>query len=89
MPRVEFTSHLARHVDCPPVEAEASSLSELLDAAFELSPRLAGHILDDQNRIRQHVAIFVDNRLLRDRDSWDVPLQSDSQVFVMQALSGG
>lgn len=89
MPRIEFTSHLKRHVVCPTVEVEATSLRVALRLVFDTNPALRGYVLDDQHHIRQHVAVFVDNQLLRDRVDWDIPLRPDSQVYVMQALSGG
>ena len=89
MPTIEFTSHLAQHLDCDAQSVEADSLSEALHAVFERYPRLRGYLLDDQDCIRKHVSIFVDNHMLRDRQSWDVPLRPDSVVYVMQALSGG
>lgn len=89
MPRIEFTSHLRRHVNCPAVEVEAVSLRGALEQVFAQNPALRGYVLDDLSHIRQHVAVFVDNQLLGDRARWDVPLRADSQVYVMQALSGG
>ena len=86
---IEFTKHLLRHVDCGGLTVEAASLKPALEAAFAAYPRLRGYIVDDQDCIRQHVAVFVDNQLLRDRQSWDIPLQPESEVYVMQALSGG
>lgn len=89
MPWIEFTSHLARHVEAPAREVAAASLREALEQIFSDSPRLRSYILDDQGQVRQHVAVFVDSVLLRDRVHWDVPLRNDSRVYVMQALSGG
>ncbi|MFV0445362.1 MAG: MoaD/ThiS family protein [Planctomycetaceae bacterium] len=89
MPRIEFTSQLRKHVDCPPAEVAAASLRPALESLFAANPALRGYVLDDQHAIRQHVAIWVDNRLITNRTSWDVPLQPDSEVYVMQALSGG
>ena len=89
MAHIEFTPHLARHVDCPPREIEEGSLRAALEQVFQQQPRLRGYILEDHGAIRQHVAVFVDGVLLHDRVHWDVPLQPDSRVYVMQALSGG
>lgn len=89
MPRIEFTSHLARHLKVSGVDVAPLSLQAAMDDAFQQEPKLRGYILDDQNAIRQHVAFFVDGVLLRDREQWDVPLKAESQVYVMQALSGG
>lgn len=89
MPRFEFTPHLARHIDCPPASVSAATLQEGFDRVFARNPRLRGYVLDDQGRIRQHVAVFVDNQLIRDRSRLDIPLAPSSEIYVMQALSGG
>lgn len=89
MPRIEFTPHLSRHLDCPPLDVQAETLAGALGEVFAANPRLQGYVLEDQGTIRQHVAIFVDNELIRDRVHWDMPLRPDSRVYVMQALSGG
>jgi molybdopterin converting factor small subunit len=90
MPHIEFTSQLAQHVDCPPgQEIDADTLGEALDSLFEQYPRLRDYVLDAEGAIRQHIAVFVDGEMLRQRESLDVPLADRSEVFVMQALSGG
>lgn len=89
MPTIEFTPHLKRHLDCPDGQASGETLADALEHVFRNHPRLRGYLLDDQGAIRQHVAIFVDNRLVRDRSRLDIALRSDSKIHVMQALSGG
>jgi hypothetical protein len=89
MPRFQFTPHLARHLSCPPADIEAATLRDGLEQVFAENPKLRSYLLDDQGVIRQHVAVFVDNELLRDRRNLDVPLKPGSEVYVMQALSGG
>ncbi|MCA9055483.1 MAG: MoaD/ThiS family protein [Planctomycetaceae bacterium] len=89
MPRIEFTAQLQKHVASPGVDVAADSLKPALEVVFDANPALRGYVLDDQQAIRQHVAVWVDNRLVTDRIQWDVPLRPDSQVYVMQALSGG
>ncbi|MCA8997862.1 MAG: MoaD/ThiS family protein [Planctomycetaceae bacterium] len=89
LPTVHFTSHLKLHVDCPSVDVSGESLSEVLNSVFEDNPRLRGYILDDQGRIRQHVIVFLDNEPIRERTNWDRPVTPNSEVYVLQALSGG
>jgi molybdopterin synthase sulfur carrier subunit len=86
MPALHFTPQLRRFVDTPQLECEAVRLAPLLEAAFALNPRLRGYVLDDQGMLRPHVAVFVDGRRTLDLQA---PLQADSQVHVLQALSGG
>ena len=52
-------------------------------------PRLQDYVMDGQGKIRQHIAVFVDGEMLQNRDDLAVPLDDRSEVFVMQALSGG
>ena len=53
---------------------------------FELEPLLRGYVLDDQSKIRKHVNIFLDSTLVTDLNTH---VREDSEVFIMQALSGG
>ena len=89
MPRIVFTQQLRRFTDAPELDAPAATLRELLDAAFALNPLLRGYVLDDQGHLRGNVAVFVDGRRCTERVRLDDPLQPDSRVHVMQALSGG
>lgn len=89
MPKIEFTPQLTRHVECPPLVVQATTLREALDCAFEANEGLRGYIVDDQGAIRKHVAVFVNNQLVRDRQNIDFKLDKDAEIYVMQALSGG
>ncbi len=89
MVEVRFTSQLRRFTDTPEVRCAAATLRGALEAAFAVNPRLRGYVLDDQGQVRPHVAIFVDGRRCADRAAQRDPLQPDSRVHVMQALSGG
>ena len=89
MALIEFTPQLRRFVDTPLVDTPAARLSEGLDAAFEINPRLRGYILDDQGHLRPNVVIFIDGRRARDLRGLTDPLRPDSRVHVLQALSGG
>jgi sulfur-carrier protein len=86
VPRVVFTSHLQRFVECPEHEVGGDSLRSALAQVFAGNPRLREYILDDQGRLRKHVIVFVDGR--RTRELGDA-VTSGSQIHVLQALSGG
>jgi molybdopterin synthase sulfur carrier subunit len=85
MPKVVFTSNLKRHIDAPPSEVSGATVGDVLDAVFVDNPRLRGYVLDDQDRIRHHVVVFVDG----ERADLGDRVSESSEVFVLQALSGG
>ena len=89
MPRVTFTPNLRQHLEAPPREVAGGTVSEALDAVFAENPRLRGYVLDDQGRLRKHVVVFVNGEMIHDRLRLSDPLEPESDVFVMQALSGG
>jgi len=86
---VHFTSHLQSFVNCEPVEVVGETVGQALDAALAGRDQLRTYILDDQNRLRRHVMIFVDGQMIVDRLGLSDPVKSDSEVYIMQALSGG
>ncbi len=89
MARVVFTSHLQRHVDCPERVVAATTLAAALDEVFALQPKARDYVLDEQGHVRKHIFIFIDGRRILERERLDVPLASGSEVYVMQALTGG
>ncbi len=89
MPLVEFTPNLARQTSTASCRVDGGTVAEALEAVFDKLPTLRSYVLDDQGAVRPHVVIFVNGSSLRDRQGLTDPLASDSEVFVMQALSGG
>jgi molybdopterin converting factor small subunit len=89
MPVVHFTANLQRHVACPSITVEGTTVAEALAAVFDSNPRARGYVLDEHGGVRKHMNVFVDGRQIRDRASLCDPVESDSEIWVMQALSGG
>jgi hypothetical protein len=89
MPVVAFTPNLKRHLDAPDVVVDSGTVAEALEAVFERNPRLRSYIVDEQGRLRQHVAVFIGGELVRDRLGLTDLVKEHQEVFVMQALSGG
>ena len=88
MAKVHFTAHL-KHVAPPePVEAAGATVADILSDVFARHPAVRGYVLDDQDRIRLHIAVFVDGTHVR-RNILATPVGTDSEVYVLQALSGG
>ena len=89
MARVEFTAQLQRFTVTPKLDVAATTLRDALEAAFAANPRLRGYVLDEQAHVRKHVVVYVDGLRLENSAELNHPLQPDSRVFVLQALSGG
>ena len=64
-------------------------LLDVLDAVSRDYPRLKPYVLDEQGRVRKHVAIFIDGELRRGQAALELALTPASEIYVMQALSGG
>lgn len=89
MPLVEFTPNLTSQTEAPPCQVDGGTVAETLAAVFVRHPRLRGYVLDDQGALRPHVVVFVDGTTVRDRRLLSDPVIPESEIFVMQALSGG
>jgi hypothetical protein len=89
MATVHFTSNLRRHVDCPSLQVNATKVHEALAQAFARNERLKTYVLDDQGHLRKHMRILVDGQAIKDLATFNDAVQPSSQIWVMQALSGG
>lgn len=89
MPTIHLTKHLRRVAPAGPVSVAAGTLGAALDAYFNAAPAARAYILDDQGRLRRHVAVFIDGELLLDKSNLSLPVQAETEIYVMQALSGG
>jgi sulfur-carrier protein len=89
VPRVVFTANLQRHVASPTVEVPGATVREALDRVFAAAPALRSYVLDDQGRLRKHMSVFLDGEQVQDRAGLSDRLRADSEIYVMQALSGG
>jgi sulfur-carrier protein len=89
MATVRFTQNIQRHVACPTREVTGSNLRAVLDAYFRDNEKARGYVLDEQGKIRQHMVVFIDGEMTRDRDTLSDPVQSSSIIDVIQSLSGG
>lgn len=89
MCRIAFAPSIQRHVPIAERELTADTLSGALETVFAEAPKLRGYLLDDQGGLRRHLTIFIDGLRLRDRARLSDALAADSDVYVVQALSGG
>jgi molybdopterin synthase sulfur carrier subunit len=90
MPTVKFTYALKRFFpSLADLDKEAEDLPALINAVDNDFPGLKKYVLDEQGALRKHVNIFIDGELIKDRQQLSDSFHQDSEVFIMQALSGG
>jgi molybdopterin synthase sulfur carrier subunit len=87
--RIAFTRHLEAVGPTDPVVAQGATLGEALEALAADYPRLSSYVLDDQGRVRKHIAIFVDGSLHPRETALSLPMSGVGEIYVFQALSGG
>ena len=71
------------------MDAEGATVREVLVQVFARQDRLGAYVLDDQGALRKHMTILVDGRRIGDLEKLSDPVTPESEVWVMQALSGG
>jgi molybdopterin synthase sulfur carrier subunit len=89
VPRVVFTSNLQRHVACPERDVSGATVAQALAAVFAESPQVREYVLDEQGHVRKHVSIYVDGQRIADREHLTDAISPLSEIYVLQALSGG
>jgi sulfur-carrier protein len=89
MSRVVFTSNLQRYVPCPECDVAAGTVGGALEQVFRDNPPLRDYVLDEQGHLRRHVTVFIDGRRIVDRRRLSDPVKPQSEIYVLQALSGG
>lgn len=68
------------------VEAGGETLDALLVDLDRRHPGIRFRIIDEQDRIRRHIRIFVNRRQVRELG---LALRASDRVQILQALSGG
>lgn len=89
MATLGFTPNLMRHLDTAPAQVEGSSVAEVLHNYFQTNPRMRGYILDDQGALRKHVAVFINQEMIRDPQGLSDEVGAEDHLFIVQALAGG
>jgi molybdopterin converting factor small subunit len=87
MPRVAIPSPLFSYTGgAAEVRAEGSTLDQVLRALDRRYPGIRFRVVDEQDRIREHVRMWVSGRLAK---GLDVPVGETDEVMIVAALSGG
>lgn len=89
MPRVAFTTHLRKVAPTRQVEVAGDCLGAALEPVFADFPKLRAYVVDEQNRLRKHVVIFLNGERLATGDWPHRAVTKTDEIYVLQALSGG
>lgn len=68
------------------VEAEGSSLREVLDHLEQGYPGIRFRMIDEQDQIREHIHIFIGQQMAH---SLEEAIPVGQEVMIVAALSGG
>lgn len=90
MSQIEFSLQLAEHVGCPAKgELKVGVLQDGLAIWFEEYPKLKEYLLDSDGNLRRHLSLFLNGEMVISTEALDLVIDDKSELFVMQAISGG
>jgi len=90
MPTVKFTYALKRFFPkLKDIPAHGNSLPEIFKEIETNYPGISSYVLDERGSLRKHVNIFIDGTIIDDREKLSDAVSSNSEIYIIQALSGG
>lgn len=84
--KVLIPGALRSYTESGETEAEGETLGEALIDLDRRYPGIRFRMIDEQDRIRRHIRIFVNGEQASDLS---LPLARRDEVVIVQALSGG
>ena len=84
--KVLIPSSLRDYTQRGETEASGATLAAMLVDLERQYPGIRFRIIDEQDRVRRHIRIFVNGEQARDLKQ---PLNGADEVIIVQALSGG
>ncbi len=71
------------------LEGQHRTVAEALEALRARHPALHARVVTERGEVRPHVNLFVDEREIRRTGGLATPLEGESEIFVLPAVSGG
>jgi sulfur-carrier protein len=84
--RVWFSTHLRAYTGGAETDVEAPTVLALVDELDRRHPGLKFRIVDEQDRLREHIVIFRNAEQVRELSA---PLAASDKLRIMGAISGG
>jgi molybdopterin converting factor small subunit len=85
MAKVMLRAPLSELCGGPAHAVDGSTVVDVLVALERAHPPIAGWVLDERGRIREHVNVFVNGTQGEER----TPVRPDDSVHVLPAITGG
>lgn len=90
MPKLSFTPALKRFFpELVEKNWDADNVKLLLEDLEKEHPGIRSYLSDESGALRQHINIFIDGNLLKDRKELSDEIIGSQEVLIFQALSGG
>jgi molybdopterin converting factor small subunit len=87
---IRMARGLRVHVDVPAaVTVDGSTARQAIDSLILAHPELSRFVLDDANRLRQHVNIYINDEMIDDRIELSDCLRQGDTLYILPAVSGG
>ncbi|HET9649359.1 MAG TPA: MoaD/ThiS family protein [Microlunatus sp.] len=71
------------------VDADGSTLAELLDSLESAHPGIKGRVLDENGALRRFVNIYVGDEDVRFVGGLEAPVSDGAKVSIIPAVAGG
>ena len=84
--KVFIPDALRSYTQAAEVAAQGATIAELIADLDRRYPGIRFRMVDEQDRIRRHIRIFIDGE---QTPTLDRPVQGAKEVVIVQALSGG
>jgi len=77
--------------DRPEIEVpfDGGSLAQALEALWRVAPALRDRVLTELDEVRPHVNVFIDGLNARDGGGMHARVESNAEVVLVPAVSGG
>jgi hypothetical protein len=90
VPTIKFTYSLKRFFpELEDMKAQGNGLPEIFTEIEKNYPGLRSYVLDETGGLRRHVNIFIDGKMINDRNKLSDTFSASSEIYIIQALSGG
>ncbi|HEX4156988.1 MAG TPA: MoaD/ThiS family protein [Rhizomicrobium sp.] len=89
MATVHFTARLGALVPAEETGIDGATVGDVLERVFARNAQVRGYVLDEQGCLRKHVCIFLNGERLARGTALGTQVGQKSEIYVMQALSGG